>query len=50
MRILCRLAGRWRRLTTPRAAPPRPELWCRPATLIALRDPRRAGKCLSGWR
>ncbi len=50
MRILCRLAGRWGWIARSRpAAPTRPEVWCRPATLLALRDPRHAGTCLAGW-
>ena len=50
MRILCRLAGRWTRLTRSSPLPNQPEVWCRPATLLALRDPRRADACLAGWR
>ncbi len=26
-----------------------PELWCRPATVLALRNRARAPDCLSGW-
>jgi hypothetical protein len=26
------------------------ELWCRPATVLALRDRARAPVCLAGWR
>jgi hypothetical protein len=26
------------------------ELWCRPATVLALRDPAHARACLAGWR
>lgn len=50
MRILRRLAARWNRVARPRPLPNRPEVWCRPATLLVLRDPRRAGACLAGWR
>jgi hypothetical protein len=38
-----RLAGR-----APTAGAP--ELWCRPATMLAPRDPARAPACLAGWR
>jgi hypothetical protein len=27
-----------------------PELWCRPATVLALRDPAHAPSCMQGWR
>ncbi len=27
-----------------------PELWCRPATVLALRDPAHAPACMRGWR
>jgi len=50
MRILCRLAGRWRRLAHVPRLPNEPALWCRPATLLALRNPKHAGTCLAGWR
>jgi hypothetical protein len=26
------------------------ELWCRPATVLALRDRAQAPVCLAGWR
>jgi hypothetical protein len=28
----------------------KPELWCRPATVLALRDRKHAPACLAGWR
>jgi hypothetical protein len=27
-----------------------PEIWCRPATVLALRDRAHATNCVSGWR
>ena len=38
--------------TGPRRAPKAAsaELWCRPATVLALRDRARAPACLAGWR
>lgn len=55
MRIFCCFAGRLGRFArarlAPVSAPPtEPALWCRPATVLALRDPRRAGACMAGWR
>ncbi|MDA8253139.1 MAG: hypothetical protein M0Z28_28770 [Rhodospirillales bacterium] len=50
MHLLRRLAGHWTRVARPRPLPARPELWCRPATLLALRDRRRVGVCVAGWR
>ena len=50
---LTRLARALRALLGPAATPPRavaPELWCRPATVLALRDPARAPACVAGWR
>ncbi len=52
MRIIRRLALR---LFAPRpdyvpCASQGPEVWCRPATVLALRDRRLAGRCLAGWR
>jgi hypothetical protein len=29
---------------------PTAELWCRPATVLALRNPERARGCVAGWR
>ena len=50
MTMFRRLAGRLCRLW-PVAGPVRyPELWCRPATVLVLRDPRRAAAPLAGWR
>jgi hypothetical protein len=52
MRIIRRLA--FRLLARRHASPPRiiagAELWCRPATVLALRDRRLAGRCVAGWR
>lgn len=47
-----RLACAMHRLATAMLVPAtsRPELWCRPATVLALRDPGRAGASLAGWR
>lgn len=52
MRIIRRLAHR---LLARRPASPPPlaagvEVWCRPATVLALRDRRLAGRCVAGWR
>jgi hypothetical protein len=52
MAILNRLAAAARALL---AGPPQhparaPELWCRAATVLALRDQRRAATCVAGWR
>ena len=46
MSVLFRL---FRRLFGTPALAPAPELWCRPATVLALRDPARAPACLAGW-
>ncbi len=45
-RLACRLA---RLLSSPGAAR-LPELWCRPAIVLVLRDQRRAGASVAGWR
>jgi hypothetical protein len=53
MRSLTRILRVLRaRFGGPIGVPPAaaPELWCRPATVLALRDPARAGACLAGWR
>jgi hypothetical protein len=31
------------------ASRPAPEIWCRPATVLALRDQARAPRCVAGW-
>jgi hypothetical protein len=52
MVILHRLAAAARAfIAVGRETPARaPELWCRPATVLALRDRRRAGACVAGWK
>lgn len=52
MTILTRLTAAARTLLAgPRAVPSNsPEVWCRPATVLALRDRQRAGACVAGWR
>lgn len=35
------------RRTRPSGAPP--EVWCRPATVLALRDRGLAPACVAGW-
>ncbi len=45
-RLLRRLRRRLAHAARPRMAP---ELWCRPATVLVLRDPARAAACLGGW-
>ncbi len=50
--VLSRLVRAARAVFKGTAAPApaaAPELWCRPATVLALRDPERAPACLSGW-
>ena len=48
-RLACRV-WRFGRTLLPSAAPASPELWCRPATVLVLRDPRRAAAPVEGWR
>lgn len=49
MSLLRRLAGRFTWLR-PDPAPARaPELWCRPATVLVLRDRRHAAAPVAGW-
>ncbi len=43
-----RLIRALRRAMPSRA--PAPELWCRPATVLALRDRAHAADCVAGWR
>jgi hypothetical protein len=51
MPLFRRLACRFWHLAHVRAAPARSaELWCRPATVLVLRDPRRARAPVAGWR
>jgi hypothetical protein len=52
MILLIRLAGLGRALLAATAGPATasPELWCRPATILVLRNPALAPSCLSGWR
>jgi hypothetical protein len=50
MHLICRIARLLRFGAVRSAASAVPELWCRPATVLALRDPRRAPACLAGWR
>ena len=46
-RLLRRLHLRLAHAARPRLAP---ELWCRPATVLVLRDPAWRAACLGGWR
>jgi hypothetical protein len=48
-RFACRLWCLGRSLLA-QPATESPELWCRGATVLALRDPRRAGAAVAGWR
>lgn len=50
MVILTRLTKAARALLSPARPARRPELWCRPATVLVLRDRSRPGRCLAGWR
>jgi hypothetical protein len=52
MRIIRRFAHRllFRRHASPPPLAAGAELWCRPATVLALRDRRLAGRCVAGWR
>ncbi len=45
---ISRLARALRRAGARR--PAAPELWCRPATVLALRNQAKAPTCVEGWR
>jgi hypothetical protein len=49
MSILHRLAAVARALFADSDPPPALECWCRPSTLLALRDPAAARSCVEGW-
>ena len=53
MTILTRIVRLARALRRARHRAPEaasPELWCRPATVLALRNRAHAAACLAGWR
>jgi hypothetical protein len=49
MAMLTRILDRARAWMPRLADPPAAELWCRPATVLALRDREQAPACISGW-
>jgi hypothetical protein len=48
-RLLCLVRAAVRR-SNRAAHRPVAELWCRPATLLALRNREHATNCIAGWR
>ncbi|MFI4981889.1 MAG: hypothetical protein ACHQIO_16210 [Nevskiales bacterium] len=44
MALLCRVV-RWLNVRMASS----PEVWCRPSTLLVLRDPGAARRCLAAW-